>query len=93
VGEADLISKTLQLVKVCSAQFVPELVKRALPGLRLDHRQVPPAAIAAKVDSQYFVIARTGPCWEHILRTRNVGVYVPGELPSPDLEVIVLIES
>ncbi len=33
VGEADLIAKTLQLVKVCSSQFVPELVKRALPGL------------------------------------------------------------
>ena len=29
VGEGELISKTLQLVKVCSAQFVPELVKRA----------------------------------------------------------------
>lgn len=93
VGEADLISKTLQLVKVCSAQFVPELVKRALPGLSLTHMQVPPAAIAAKVDSQYFVINRSGPCWEHIMRTRNVGVYVPGELPSPEIELIVLLES
>jgi len=93
VGEADLIAKTLQLVKVCSSQFVPELVKRALPGLKLDHRQVPPAAISAKVDSQYFVVNRSGPCWEHILRTRNVGVYVPGELPSPEVELIVLLES
>jgi len=93
VGEGDLIAKTLQLVKVCSAQFVPELVKRALPGLALAHRQVPPAAIAAKVDSQYFVINRAGPCWEHIMKTRNVGVYVPGELPSPQVELIVLLES
>ena len=93
VGEADLISKTLQLVKVCSAQFVPELVKRALPGLRLDHRQVPPAAVSARVDSQYFVIQRNGPCWEHIMQKRKVGVYVPGELPSPELELIVLLES
>lgn len=93
VGESDLIAKTLQLVKVCSSQFVPELVKRALPGLGLSHRQVPPAAIAAKVDSQYFVINRSGPCWEHIMKTRNVGVYVPGELPSPEIELIVLLES
>ena len=56
VGEADVISKTLQLVKVCSAQFVSELVKRALPGLTLTHMQVPPSAISAKVDSQYFVV-------------------------------------
>jgi type VI secretion system protein ImpJ len=93
VGEADLIAKTLQLVKVCSSQFVPELVKRALPGLALSHRQVPPAAIAAKVDSQYFVVNRSGPCWEHIMKTRSVGVYVPGELPSPEIELIVLLES
>jgi type VI secretion system protein ImpJ len=93
IGEADLIAKTQQLVKVCSSQFVPELVKRALPGLGLSHRQVPPAAIAAKVDSQYFVISRSGPCWEHIMKTRTVGVYVPGELPSPEIELIVLLES
>jgi type VI secretion system protein ImpJ len=93
VGEGELISKTLQLVKVCSAQFVPELVKRALPGLTLMHMQVPPAAVAAKVDSQYFTVERKGPCWEHIMQTRNVGVYVPGELPSPEMELIMIIES
>ncbi|HET9409532.1 MAG TPA: type VI secretion system baseplate subunit TssK [Candidatus Sulfotelmatobacter sp.] len=93
IGEADLIAKTLQLVKVCSAQFVTELVKRALPGLTLTHMTVPPAAISAKVDSQYFLITRNGPCWEHIMRTRNVGVYIPGELPVPETELIVLVES
>ena len=93
VGEADLISKTIQLVKVCSAKFVPELVKRALPGLGLSHLQVPPAAVAAKVDSQYFAISRAGPCWEHLMQSRSVGVYVPGELPSPEMELIVLLEG
>ena len=93
VGEADVISKTLQLVKVCSQQFVSELVKRALPGLTLTHMQVPPSAISAKVDSQYVVVSRSGPCWEHIMRTRNVGVYVPGDLPSPEIELIVLLET
>lgn len=93
IGEADVISRTLQFVKVCSAQFVSELVKRALPGLVLTHLQVPPAAVAAKVDSQYFVVTRSGPCWEHIMRTSKVGVYVPGELPAPEIELIVLLES
>jgi len=55
--------------------------------------QVPPAAIAAKVDSQYFVITRSGPCWEHVMQTSRVGVYVPGELPSPEVELIVMLES
>jgi type VI secretion system protein ImpJ len=93
VGEADLIAKTSQLVKVCSAKFVPELVKRALPGLTLTHMAVPPSAISVKVENQYFTVSRTGPCWEHIMKTTTVGVYVPGELPSPEMELIVLLEG
>jgi type VI secretion system protein ImpJ len=93
VGEAELIAKVPQLVKVCSAKFVPELVKRALAGLTLTHLEVPPYAVAAKVESQYFAISRSGPCWEHIMQTRGVGVYVPGELPAPEMELVVLLES
>jgi type VI secretion system protein ImpJ len=93
MGEADLISRTLQFVKVCSSKFVPELVKRALPGLTLTHLQVPPSAVSAKVDYQYFMISRNGPCWEHIQQTKQVGVYVPGEVPSPTMELIVLLEG
>ncbi len=93
IGEADLIERTTQLVKVCSAKFVPELVKRALPGLPLTHLQIPPSAISAKVDHQYFSISRSGPCWESIMATRGVGLYVPGELPSPEIELIVLLEA
>jgi type VI secretion system protein ImpJ len=54
---------------------------------------VPPSAIAAKVDSQYFTVERSGPCWEHIMKTRVVGVYVPGELPNPEMELVVILES
>jgi type VI secretion system protein ImpJ len=93
VSESDLIVKTPQLLKMCSAKFVPDLVKRAMAGLSLTHVQVPPAAIAAKVDSQYFAVNRSGPCWEHIMKTRQVGVYVPGELPSPDMELVVILEN
>jgi len=93
MGEADLIVKTQQFVKVCSEKFVPELVKRALPGLKLTHMPVPPSAIAAKVDHQYFAVSRSGPCWEHLLQTKSAGVYVPGDLPSPELELVVIFQD
>jgi type VI secretion system protein ImpJ len=93
IGEADLITKAPQLLKICSAKFVPDLVKRAMPGLGLTHVQVPPAAIAAKVDSQYFFVTKSGPCWEHIMKTKMIGVYVPGELPSAELELVVILEN
>ena len=93
LGDADVITRTLQLVKVCSAQFVPQLVKRALPGMELTHVPVPPSAVARKVESHYFSIGRAGPCWDHIVQTRRVGIYIPGEIPNPEIELLVILES
>jgi type VI secretion system protein ImpJ len=93
LGEADLMAKVPRLVKICSPPFVRELVKRALPGLALTHLPVPPPAISPDVEKQYFGISRIGPCWEHIAQTSRVGVYVPGEIPNPDVEILVALEK
>ena len=88
-----MIARVPQLVKVCSSRFVVELVKRALPGLVLNHLLAPPAEVAVKVESQYFAINRSGPCWENIMQTRKAGVYVPGDIPSPEMSLIVLLDD
>ncbi len=93
IGELELISRTQRLVKICSSQLLPEVVKAALPGLALSHLPVPPSAVAPKVESQYFGISRTGSAWEQIVQTRGVGVYVPGELPNPEIELLVILDS
>ncbi|MCU0245557.1 MAG: type VI secretion system baseplate subunit TssK [Bryobacter sp.] len=93
VGEAELINATPRLVKICSKSFVPKLVSRALPGLTLRHLPVPPPAINPRVDFQYFAMDKAGPCWDHIVQTREVGVYVPGELPGPEIELMAVLES
>jgi type VI secretion system protein ImpJ len=93
MGEADLMAKAPQLIKVCTPAFVRELVRRALPGMGLTHLPVPPAAIPARVETQYFGVSRSGPCWDHMVQTRLVGVYVPGEFPNPEVEILVVLES
>jgi type VI secretion system protein ImpJ len=93
IGEAPLISMTPQLVKVCSSRFIGELVRRALPGLTLTHLPLPPAAVSPRVDFQYFGVTREGPCWEDISKTKNVGVYVPGDLPNAEIQLAVLLDS
>jgi type VI secretion system protein ImpJ len=92
LGEADLVNSVPRLIKVCSARFVPELVRRALPGLNLIHLPVPPSAMRAEADKQYFSIDLSGPCWEHMQQTRRVGVYIPGEIASPEFDVMVIVE-
>ncbi len=93
IGEPELISKAPRHVKVCSSELLPELVKTALPGLSLTHLPVPPSAIAPKVDFQYFGISKAGTVWDHIVQTRKVGIYVPGEFPNPELELLIVLES
>lgn len=93
MGDADLMDKVPKLVKFCSRQFVPKLVERAIPGLTLSHLQVPPPAVSARVETQYFNVSKAGPCWDHIVQTRQVGTYVPGEIPNPELELLIVLDS
>jgi type VI secretion system protein ImpJ len=93
VSEPELIAKAPQLVKLCSKQFVPQLVQRARPGMALTHLAVPPSSIPVKADFQYFSVSRSGPCWDHIVQTRQIGLYIPGDLPNPSLELLVILEG
>ncbi len=93
LGRADLIARTPQLVKICSHKFIHELVRRAVQGLGLSQLSVPPAAVAARVETEYFEVDRTGACWNSIVDSRQVGVYVPGEFPAPEIELLVVLET
>lgn len=92
-GEAEIISRTPRLVKICSKDLLPELVKTALPGLGLVHLPIPPSAIAPKVEFQYFGISRNGACWDHIVQTRKVGIYLPDDIPGAEVELLVVLET
>jgi type VI secretion system protein ImpJ len=89
----EVISKASQLVKVCSSEFIGKLVQRALPGLTLTHLPSPPPAVKYSPNVQYFNIGKVGPCWEHIVQTREVGIYVPDGLPQPKLELTAILPT
>ena len=93
IGEAQLIKRTPELLKICSHRFIRRLVQRALPASNLRHLSTPPAAISPKVDWHYFRIDKSGPCWDDIVKTRQLGVYIPGELPQAQVEIMVVLES
>ncbi len=91
MNQADLISKVPYLVKVCSANHIEHLVRQALPGAALTYVPKLPGAIPVKLNHQYFSINQSGVAWEAVLRARNLAVYVPGDFPSPQLELIILL--
>jgi len=91
VPHGDLVSKAPNLMKVCSASHIEHLVRQALPGVPLTHVLTPPNAIPVKLNYQYFSLTQSGLAWEAVNRARNLAAYVPGELPNPQLELIVLL--
>ena len=91
MNEADLIAKAPYLLKVCSANHIEHLVRQALPGVPLTHAPRPPSAIPVKLNYQYFSLSQTGVAWEAVTRARNLAAYVPGDFPTPQLELIILL--
>jgi type VI secretion system protein ImpJ len=91
--DSAILRQVPKLVKVCSAEGVAKLVQRALPGLELMHLPVPPAALHAQADMHYFSISLSGACWQHILQTKQVGVYLPGDLGDATFEITIMMET
>jgi type VI secretion system protein ImpJ len=89
--EAEIISRTPQLAKVCSVTHIEHLIRNALPGVPLRHETSPPSGLPMRLDYQYFSLSQSGGAWQSIQRARNFAVYVPAELPNPQLELIVLL--
>jgi type VI secretion system protein ImpJ len=90
LNETELAKKVPQLVKISSAAQIEQLVRRALPGLQLTH-VAKPSSIPVKLNYQYFSLNQSGPAWDAIGKARNFAAYVPGDIPSPQMELVILL--
>jgi type VI secretion system protein ImpJ len=89
--QAEIVAKVPALVKVCSASHIEHLVRQALPGVAMTYVPQPPAAIPVKLNYQYFALTPGGVAWESIGRSRNFAAYIPGDLPNPQAELIIVL--
>ena len=91
VPRAELLRRVPQLVKMCSSDHLEHLISHALPGITLTHTPTPPSAVPVRLDYEYFALSKTGIAWEAVTRARNIAAYVPADLPSPRLELVVVL--
>lgn len=89
----DIVERVPRLVKMCSAKHIVRLVREAYPGLGIEHVAAPPAALAPRINTTYFRILRTEPCWRTITDSAEVGVYVPAAIPNAELDLVVVLEE
>jgi type VI secretion system protein ImpJ len=90
-SEESIIRKVPQLVKICSATHIEQLISNALPGITLTHLSSPPSAIPVKLKYQYFSLSQSGPAWDAVTRARNLAAHVPGDFPNPQMELLILL--
>lgn len=91
LNEGELIKKAPQLIKVCSAAQIEQLVRQALPGMQLTHAVRPPASIPVKLNYQYFSLNQSGVAWEAVTKGRSLAAFVPSDIPEPQLELLILL--
>ena len=87
----DLSVKVPRVVKVCSAKHIERLVQEAYPGLGLQPESNPPSEIRPSASVQYFRMEQAPPCWQSIIDTRQVGIYVPDSIPEARLTLTALL--
>ena len=90
-NQVDLLRKTPQLVKISSNDGIERLIRQALPGLSLTYVPNPPSAVPVKSSHHYFLLQKSGPEWDAVVRARNLAAYVPSDVPDPQLELVVLL--
>jgi type VI secretion system protein ImpJ len=45
------------------------------------------------VDTQYFLVSRSGPCWEAIQKTKEIGIYVPEVFRNVELDLRIMLQG
>ena len=91
--DPDIIDRVPRLMKLCSATHIENLIRQALPGLRITYVANPPRAIPVKLRHHYFAIEQTGPIWESVQRARNFAVHAPSDFLNPSMELIILLAA
>jgi type VI secretion system protein ImpJ len=90
-SEDTIIRRVPQLLKLCSATHIEQLISNAVPGIVMTHVSSPPSAIPIKMKYQYFSLNQSGSAWETVTRARNFAAHVPADIPNPQMELIILL--
>jgi len=91
--DPDVIDKAPKLMKLCSATHIENLIRHALPGMRLTHVPNPPRAIPVKMRYHYFAVEQQGQAWDSVIRARNFAVYAPSDFLNPQMELGILLPN
>ena len=93
VPVSELISKFPRLARSAGPGDIDVLVRKALTGLELAHMATVPQAIPVRLGNEYFRLSpNPRNLWDGVTKSRTLNVFVPSEIASPRMELLIVLE-
>jgi len=76
--EADpqsVLASVEQIAKFSSREYLPILIARSLPGIKLTYLQAPPQELPRRANTLYFQIDHHGEPWTQVQNGKNLALY------------------
>lgn len=89
-SETDLIINDMQkIVKIGNSKNIDNMISRALPGLPVKHRLVPPPGMPKHAGSYYFRIDSKHHLWEEIKRSGDISLFWDNAPEDTSIEIVI----
>ncbi len=85
----EILQSLATVVKMSSREYLPILIARALPGVKLEHLALPPQELPRRAHSLYFAVDNHSDLWALVEKGRNLAVY--WDSAPEDLEVELMV--
>ena len=76
--------------KLSSREYLPILIARALPGIRLQYLSVPPQELPRRANAHYFQVDAHGDQWTAVEQGRNLALYWDNAPEDAEVELMVV---
>jgi len=77
------------VAKLGARESLPILIARALPGVRLEHLDLPPQELPRRARSIYFQVDHHSDQWAYVERGNNIALY--WDVAPEDLKVELMV--
>ncbi len=90
LADSDRIVNDMQkLVKIGDSRNIRNMIARALPGVPLKHRLVPPPGMPKHPGAYYFRIDSKHPLWDEIRRSGDISLFWDNAPEDTVLEIVI----
>jgi len=89
-SNADTLIESMEnIAKLSARESLPILIAQSLPGVTLNHLEIPPQELPRRTGSIYFQIDHHGKQWDHVKKGNNIALY--WDMAPDDFKVELMV--